>query len=159
MAKRKHISWKTKCAAATRELDYLRGQMALVRGASYQPIPYDHAKTMTQDQFLSLFQWDHNKLHSFDGGDHFTNLSPLPTKAHREKTKRDAKIIAKSRRITAKQIKYELFPGLAMIERHPFRRLKRKIRSRGFDKTRTRGVDGRVRRRRTRNVSRNYSPP
>jgi hypothetical protein len=66
---------------------------------------YDDAKKMTEDQFLSLFEWDHNMLVSsgHEDIDMFWNLTPLFRKAHREKTKADAKIIAKSRRIRKRQ--------------------------------------------------------
>jgi len=173
---RHHISWKTKCAAATRDLDYVRGELARFEGSTYRAIPYDDAKTMTEDQFLSLFQWDHNKLHSFGGGDHFSNLSPLPTKEHRAKTKRDAKIIAKSRRIRRKLAEHEPFlvkmadalsAGFQEGAQRAYDRIgtpldlysrnyqdinwnakpKRRIRSRGFDKTKRRRMDGTVTRR------------
>jgi len=90
MSKRKHISWKTKCAAAV--LDGM-----LERSRAW----YDDAKKMTEDQFLSLFQFDHNILHEsrHPDRDKFWNLTPKLIRAHREKTKRDAKIIAKGRRI------------------------------------------------------------
>jgi hypothetical protein len=89
VGQRKHISWKTKCAAA---LLQLRG------------VPYDDAKQMTEDQFLSLFHWDHNILHSseHEDRDRFWNLTPMLIAAHREKTKTDAKIIAKGKRIRRK---------------------------------------------------------
>ena len=50
--KRKHISWKTKCAAALLH--------------AMRDIAYDDAKKMTEDQFLSLWQFDHNMLHAFE---------------------------------------------------------------------------------------------
>ena len=102
MSKRKHISWKTKCAAALAELGY---------------VSYVDLKTMTEDQFLSLWQWDHNIFHSGtrsvarpEGGLEFTppnpdvfwNLTPMLIKKHGEKTRNDLKIIAKSRRIRKK---------------------------------------------------------
>jgi hypothetical protein len=173
---RKHICWKTKCAAAL---------------LSRLEIPYADAKLMTEDQFLSLYHFDHNMLHCFTNDDVYWNLAPMLIKAHREKTKLDAKIIAKSKRIQRKNhiltISREIRelartdPEKALVEafvegsldgkqeanklwtaeaNRPGGALRwRKIPSRGFDKTRTRGVDGRVRKRRTRNVSRNYSPP
>jgi hypothetical protein len=178
--RRKHISWKTWAAAVL---------ASACPSCGFRYVPYDDVKKMTEDQFLSLFQRDHNMLYSseHEHRDAYWNLTPMPIKAHREKTKRDAKIIAKSRRITNKEMERRQNALIAfgddvqrlgidalLTEYHAWqagdlpkaaelaiRRLKhrRKIRSRGFDKTRTRGLDGRVRTRRTKNVSRNYSPP
>lgn len=125
MSKRKHISWKTKCAAALLE--------------AWEDFPYDEAKRLTEDQFLSLFHFDHNILHEteHEDRDQFWNLRPMFIKAHREKTKQDAKVIAKSKRIRAWNEKsYRLTPlGLKM---------KRKLKSRGFDKTLRKKMDGTV---------------
>ena len=84
--KRKHISWKTKCAAALLH--------------AMRDVAYDDAKKMTEDQFLSLWQFDHNMLHAFEdeNRDVYWNLTPMLIMAHRRKTKADAKVIAKSRR-------------------------------------------------------------
>src|SRR5262245_27986997 len=89
VAKRKHISWKTKCASALMELCGM----------------YSECKAMTEDPFISLFNWDHNILHETNHPDRdkYWNISPLFIRAHREKTKRDATVIAKSRRIRAKR--------------------------------------------------------
>lgn len=183
MSSRKHISWKKRCAI-----------FALALG----DVPYEDAKQMTEDQILSLYHLDHNMLH--EGGhpdrEKFWNFTPRLIREHREKSKRDAKIIAKGRRIrrrrgiTEKMVQHELFPGLASvgdvplgagnqamlsiadalssglregvksamerIARDPrnekysegwariFGKSKRKIRSRGFDKTKTRRMDGTV---------------
>jgi hypothetical protein len=173
MTHRKHISWKTKCAAA------------LLSGG-WGGFSYDEAKQLTEDQYLSLFHWDHNMLHSSGAKDRdvFWNLTPMFIKAHREKTKIDAKIIAKSRRLRAKgwnmffkkgatpeekEVGYALFlkeelekHGLEIRPIPPVQRLlqigeqelkkrklggwdaKRTIQSRGFDKTRRRKMDGTV---------------
>src|SRR5262249_53629299 len=117
--RRKHISWKTKCAAALLCVRY------------DPPIPYDDVKKMTEDQFLSLFHWDHNILHTNNAVDEFWNLTPMLISAHRENTNQDAKNIAKSKRIRF----------------HGMKDKKRKIRSRGFDKTLRRKMDGTVTRR------------
>jgi hypothetical protein len=150
---RKHISWKTKCAAALAALGHIR---------------YDDLKKMTSHQFLTLWQWDHNILHAWEvaDSDAYWNLTPMLIKAHREKTRRDAKIIAKSNRLRAREREIPL--GIREGARSAYERYqlirwgikpKRKIRSRGFDKTRTRGLDGRVKKRRTRNGNRSHSPP
>jgi hypothetical protein len=136
--KRKHIPNKT-----------LRAALLVQLG----DIPYEHAKLMTEDQIISLYEVDHCIL--YESGhpdrDKFWNLTHLLIRAHREKTKQDAGIIGKGRRIRNK------FPPLAPLvaEGQPLlepseiadsavRWAKRKIRSRGFDKTRRRKWDGTV---------------
>jgi hypothetical protein len=134
VTRRKHISWKTRCAAALLSTFQCRNM-------------YDDAKQMTEDQFLSLFHWDHNILHSteHEDRDRFWNLTPMLILAHREKTKTDAKIVAKSRRIRAKAhspewLKQHGFTnGLWRLEER-----KRTLRSRGFDKTLRKKLDGTV---------------
>jgi hypothetical protein len=162
--RRKHISWKTKCAAALAALGHIR---------------YDDLKKMTSHQFLTLWQWDHNILHAWEvaDSDAYWNLTPMLIKAHREKTKHDVKLIAKSRRITKKEMErrqnaliafgndvqrlgidalvaeYDAWQAgdLPKAAELATRRLKhrRKIPSRGFDKTRSRHLDGTVTPRRT----------
>ena len=164
--KRKHISWKTKCAAAVLALNHAKN----IRWGDPLYITYADAKQMTEDQFLSLYHWDHNILHETEdpNRDMFWNLTPMFIGAHREKTKKDAKIIAKSRRIrkrldaTTRYIHETLgdaaFKGIqsavkkeigrlgsAPRREHPFIRL---LQSRGFDTTKTKGFDGKVRERR-----------
>lgn len=82
---RKKISDTTKLAAALREL--------------FQ-IPHWHAKLMTEDQLLSLFEWHHNEYHATEGSDEHWNLEPLTIKGHRARTaKIDIPQIAKTKRI------------------------------------------------------------
>jgi hypothetical protein len=90
VSRRKHISWKTRCASAV---------LALMNGR--EPGWYADAKTMTEDQFLSLFHFDHNILHETGhlDADKYWNLMPMLIRAHRKKTKTDAAIIAKGRRL------------------------------------------------------------
>jgi hypothetical protein len=142
MKGRKHISWKTRCAAAV-----LDAMMRRERFGLYPQRWYDDAKKMTEDQFLSLFHWDHNILHEtkHEHRDQYWNLAPVLIREHREKTQADAKIIAKSRRIRSK------FPPLAQLKTEgqlhdPWKpiREKRTIQSRGFDKTRSRKMSGKV---------------
>lgn len=82
--KRKHISFKTKLAAALRELF---------------KIPYEHAKLLHEDQILSLVQYDHNVLHAIEVNDHHSNLTPILIAPHREKSKKDTSTVAKVKRI------------------------------------------------------------
>jgi hypothetical protein len=99
--KRKYISWKTKCAAAV-----LHAMAVQERFGLYPQRWYDDAKKMTEDQFLSLFQWDHYPhLHESEhpDRDQFWNLAPMLIRDHSLKTKADAKVIAKGRRIRRKE--------------------------------------------------------
>jgi hypothetical protein len=172
--KRKHISWKTRCAAAVLDAQLVRERFGL-----YPQHWYNNAKRMTEDQFLSLFNFDHNILHATEdeNRDKFWNLTPLLIQVHRTKTKADAKIIAKSKRIRA-----ELYPThpagdfgdvvtanvkrirklrkfrnrwpycdlneasleAALVETRQWQKPKSKIRSRGFDKTLRKKLDGKV---------------
>jgi hypothetical protein len=88
VARRKYISWKTKYAAALLKLG---------------DVPYSDAKLMTEDQIISLYRVDHNILHETGHPlrDSFWNLTPMLILAHKEKTRHDATVIAKSRRIRA----------------------------------------------------------
>ena len=173
MSKRKHVSLRKRCAI-----------FALALG----DVPYLDAKKMTEDQILSLYQFDHNMLHESGHADSekFWNFTPRLIKAHREKTKRDAAIIAKGRRIRQKDraaaflhwSKLMNSPARPVVElmgqavmhgfeegaRSAYERIqrppnlyaerynaidwskkpKRKIRSRGFDKTKCRKMDGTV---------------
>ena len=86
--RRKHITLTEKLASALMALGY---------------VPYADAKQMTAHQFISLFQFDHNILHTHDGSDEFWNLTPMLILTHRVKTKRDARVIAKVRKLTKGQ--------------------------------------------------------
>lgn len=149
---RKSISWKTHYAAALLAL---------------RQVPYEDAKRMTEDQMISLYHLDHNILHSTEdpNRDLFWNLTPMLIGAHREKTKKDAKIIAKSRRVRKKLDKkseeimyflggnglYYISSKADGLQKVPYQSNSAgagKLRSRGFDKTKTRGFDGKVRERR-----------
>ena len=94
MTKRAHVSLRVKLASALAELQYLRGD----------PIPWEQLKAMTAEHLLSLYTWDHGALHYFTANNHFTNLTPRLILAHREKSKKDAAIVAKSKRITKKPL-------------------------------------------------------
>jgi hypothetical protein len=153
MGRRKHISWKTKYAAALLKLG---------------DVPYSDAVKMTEDQLISLYQVDHNIYHSYHDDDVFWNLEPMLIAAHRAKTKRDLKIMAKGRRIRAQNLplgagnqaviamgdaigaglREGVKTAMERIARKPDRFsenwnriFKRKIRSRGFDKTKRRKMN------------------
>lgn len=92
MARRGHIGWKTKLAAALREL---------------AKIPRDHAEQMTEDMILSLFDWHHIVYHADTANDAHYNLDPLLIRAHRERTNKvDKPQIAKTKRITKAQAEF-----------------------------------------------------
>lgn len=134
MSSRKHISWKTKCAAALVHCDI---------------IPRNEAKLLEEDQLLSLFQWDHNEFYTLgsESRDKFWNLTPMLIRAHREKTRTDAKIIAKGRRIREKHRSPKKHATTTLVQLE--KQLKtasyvRKLASRGFDKTLRKKMDGTV---------------
>jgi hypothetical protein len=67
-------------------------------------IPYEHAKLMTDEQLLSLFEWNHIHHHALnkdeDWVDEHWNLEPLTIRGHRARTaKTDIPQIAKTKRI------------------------------------------------------------
>lgn len=97
MTKRAHIPDRTKLAAVL--LQMLRpdetGKLAPI-------IPYEHAKLMSADQIISLFQFDHYPIpKAHDGPDEPWNLQPLPIMEHRKKTAEiDVPAIRKADRIS-----------------------------------------------------------
>lgn len=117
-------------------------------------IPYSDAKKMTEDQLLSLWHFDHNILHEtgHPDRDKFWNLTPMLIQPHREKTKHDAAIIAKGRRIRGKlTIGDAMAMGIrsavlaaAKTEGQRTNPWVRKLRSRGFDKRFRKKLDGTV---------------
>jgi len=119
---RKHISLKTKLASA----------ITIVLA-----IPYDHAKNMSEDQILSLVEWDHWPRRKADGGtDEFHNIMPRTIAAHALKTaKVDLPTLAKIKRIQSHPIVTGLkvlpmmvdFDTKELLRRAP---LKRRIQSR-----------------------------
>lgn len=123
MSKRAYISWKTKYAAALLALG---------------DIEYEHAKGMTEDQIISLYNVDHGILHAIEPIDDFWNLTPKLIAEHREKSADDKTIISKSDRImkanaahgSAIQLKTSGRP----VEEQP--RSPRRMQSRPFQKKR-----------------------
>jgi hypothetical protein len=124
---------------------------ALLRIAELEgnPIPREHAQLMTAHQINSLWQFDHYPKRYVDGGTtHPDNLRPLSIMEHRIKTSKiDVPQIRKAdrvvRRSQASANRMLAKAGYAVAA--PIERPKRKIESRGFDKTKTRGFDGKVR--------------
>src|SRR4051812_26058654 len=80
--KRKHVSLKTKLAAAL--LKMLKADDA---GVLRPVIPFDEAKTLTADQIISRFHFNHHPIpHAHGGPDEPWNLDPEPVEHHREIT-------------------------------------------------------------------------
>lgn len=84
--KRGHITLKTKLAAAI--------------GALF--LTYDERRLLSEDQVLSLVNWDHDPIpHAEDGTDDHFNLVPLLIGGHRAKTATvDVPGIAKRKRVS-----------------------------------------------------------
>jgi len=63
-------------------------------------IPHAHAKLMTAEQIISLFQFHHIEYHATEGSDEHWNLEPMLIAPHKERTaKIDVPQIAKTKRI------------------------------------------------------------
>lgn len=131
--RRKAIPWKTRCAAA------LSGACP---SCGFRYLPYEDTKQKTEAEFLSQFELHHNIFHESGHRDRdlYWNLTWMLIKAHREQTKRDLATIAKGRRIRRKQ--WEHLLAMSGQTREPA--LLRKLRSRGFDKTKRRKMSGKV---------------
>lgn len=167
MRKRKRISDRMKLAAAL--LHYRRG----AADGFERVIPYEDGKQMSADQIISLFHWDHDPVPYAEGGpDEPWNLTPRLINAHREKTrKRDVPRIAKNKRIKRKHDRHverlgnsglmvtetmtlaearERWPDVLLPYPHTKPTSREiytgpsRIRSRGFDKTKTRTFSGKV---------------
>lgn len=120
MSKRGHISLETQLASALLALGL---------------VPYDDAKAMGRTNFLSLFHFDHNILHSSEhpDRDEFWNLAPMLIPAHRIKTATiDVPQAAKSKRLRKARAALDHF--LATGEKPERPKFKRRISSRPFPK-------------------------
>lgn len=99
-------------------------------------IPVEHAKLMTDEQIISLVQFDHILYHSQHKTepwvDEHWNLDPLSITGHRVKTKSDLRQIGKTRRISKE---HEEFRKRLLTPRDERRANdKRTIKSRGFQR-------------------------
>jgi hypothetical protein len=92
-------------------------------------VPYEHAKAMTADQIISLYHFDHGKLHALECDDSFWNLTPRLISAHREKSRRDTSIVAKVVRNEAAQQAFNKVLS-ALVEEKRKLREERRARSR-----------------------------
>lgn len=94
--KRKHLSLKTKLAAALCQMRYeVDGKWELI-------LTHAEAAALSEDQILSLFQWHHGVIPHAEGGtDTHWNLEPMLIVQHRTVTKKvDVPGIGKRKRIT-----------------------------------------------------------
>lgn len=100
MSRRPHIPLKTRLAAALCHMLRDDGTGTLV-----PVISYADAKQMSEDQILSVFQFDHYPVAKHLGGsDEHHNLVPRPIIEHRQKTARtDTPQAAKAVRISTEQ--------------------------------------------------------
>lgn len=87
-----------------------------------------------------MFTDDHIDLHALGGSDKWWNLDPKLRPEHKEKSRRDTSIVAKSRRLTREQEEFRRKvldrPCGAKRERSGNFPRGRKIRGRGFEKRR-----------------------
>lgn len=117
-------------------------------------IPYGDAKLMSADQIISLFNDDHYPIPvAEEGSNHPSNLMPRLIAAHREKTaKIDVPQIAKGKRLRAAEAQHAAVRaiGAPVIERE---RPRSRLQSRGFDRSKTKGFNGKVRERKASTVS------
>lgn len=90
--KRAHIGLKTKLAAAIGALFFT----------------YEERTKLSEDQILSLVQWDHNPIpHGHDGADSHENLVPDLIVPHRIKTAtKDVPMMAKVKRISKAEAEF-----------------------------------------------------
>lgn len=97
---RRHISLKTKLAAAL--LQMKRCERTLIGDKWVPIISHEEAKTLTDDQIIARFHFDHYPIpHAQGGPDEPWNLTPSPVLDHKEKTaKIDVPMIAKTKRLT-----------------------------------------------------------
>lgn len=98
---RPHIKLKTKlCSALCELVRYDEAGAAFVK-----IIPYREAKTLTEDEILSRFDWHHFPIAKADGGpDKHWNIQPMVRADHKTETaKVTIPTVAKGKRITKDQ--------------------------------------------------------
>lgn len=126
--RRDHISVTTKLASALLALG---------------DIPYEHAKMMTAKQIISLYHFDHGILHAIKPINEPWNLTPRLIAPHREKSRKDTSTVAKV--VNRLEPQHEEFRRKVLAKPCGHKRPRSgKIKSRGFDKTRSRKFNGEV---------------
>lgn len=130
---RKPPSLRTKLAATLLQMvRYDEHQAEFVR-----VISYTEAKTMTADQIIARFHFDHGVAHVHEGPAEPWNLTPLPIADHRVKTATiDVPRIAKGKRITKDQEEFRrrLLAKDRGEPKAPSKWGSRKLQSRGFER-------------------------
>jgi hypothetical protein len=98
-SKRPHVNLTTKLASALLNMKRLDEN-----GVWVSVIPHDEAKTLTADEIIARFDFHHGFAWSLGGGNHPSNLTPLPREDHRDRTaKIDVPTIAKVKRLSREQ--------------------------------------------------------
>lgn len=127
--KRGHISYKTKLVAALCQMMHeVDGKFELI-------FTHEEAKALSEDQILSLFDWDHDPVPHAEGGEdvHY-NLNPKLKVPHRVKTRTiDVPRIARNKRVSKE---HEAFRQRMLTPRDQREPKKSKWQSRPFPKRR-----------------------
>jgi hypothetical protein len=76
--------------------------LMLKRGEEWL-IPEPIRSSGTAKEILAVVQWDHAFLHAMGGDTRPQNITPLRVAEHKEKSKKDNGVAAKSKRLIAKQ--------------------------------------------------------
>lgn len=100
---RAHISFKTKLVAALCQMRHeVDGKWELI-------LNHAEAKALSEDQILSLFQWQHGVIPHGEGGpDTHFNIEPMLIQAHRKVTREvDIPGIAKRKRVATAHTEHE----------------------------------------------------
>lgn len=127
--KRKHISLKTKLAAALCQMRHeVDGKWELI-------LTHAEAAALGEDQVLSLFAWDHDPIPHAEGGlDVHWNLEPKLIAQHRTKTRTiDVPGIAKRKSVSKA---HEAFKERILRPRDQREKPKSRMPSRPFPKAR-----------------------
>lgn len=126
---RGHISFKTKLVAALCQMRHeVDGKWELI-------LNHDEAQALSEDQILSLFQWEHGVIPHAEGGpDAHWNIEPMLIVPHRVKTRTiDVPGIAKRKRVFKGHVEHTRTMQTPRDEREP---KKSKWASRPFPKRR-----------------------
>lgn len=112
---RKYVSFKTKLVAALCQMRHeVDGKFELI-------LTNAEAQALSEDQILSLFQWEHGVTpHAEDGPDVHWNLEPLLIAPHKKKTAEvDVPGIAKRKRVATGHIEHTRTMNTPRDERPP----------------------------------------
>ena len=106
--------------------------LMLKRGEDWL-IPEPIRSTGTVKDILACVQWDHGFYHALGGDTRPQNITPRRTTDHKEKSRKDNGVIAKSKRVTKKEEAFrQRLLAKATGEAQSSQKPKAKIRSRGF---------------------------